>query len=526
MSQRGPPIHGKGGDVSYIRATSANNTGSLPMAPLSPTGNREKNSTPMSNISLADCEFNDRDEMLLRELEEAKSRAAQMEKTMRWWSDCTGNWREKWNKARDERNKAREENRQLRSKLEAIVKELTLQKRDRHDLMAENDRLKQQLELRSLEKDGRSSASSSVKEEDLNNGGSSKEKKSEMDDTEKDVEDISTSNDKMDSSSNAVEKDRKDSVDSTTSCNNKNNSSDVSNLLPRLSLQLEESEKIIEQEKREKCEVTESMVKLQAELTSLKSKYEEIKKQKQEAYLELTKVKDSHKDDVSRLSQELDEESSTRSGLDKKIAELRRELERLQSENASEWAKRERLETEKLALERENKKLRSQAEDLEEQLERKSQQTSAIMDSDMKTLQMELSEKHKELNDLKHIHVKVKKTYQDKLTELDHTKRRTEQYELEVKKLRSRIEELKRDLANSEDEVDIQVNNVRKLQRTNDELQAQVETLQVQNDHIQSRLKRSSQPCLAKSRSSSLKSFALHDDFDADDSDLDLGDTT
>ncbi|KAK6186410.1 hypothetical protein SNE40_008451 [Patella caerulea] len=526
MSQRGPPIHGKGGDVSYIRATSANNTGSLPMAPLSPTGNREKNSTPMSNISLADCEFNDRDEMLLRELEEAKSRAAQMEKTMRWWSDCTGNWREKWNKARDERNKAREENRQLRSKLEAVVKELTLQKRDRHDLMAENDRLKQQLELRSLEKDGKSSASSSVKEEDLNNGGSSKEKKSEKDDTEKDVEDISTSNDKMDSSSNAVEKDRKDSVDSTTSCNNKDNSSDISNLLPRLSLQLEESEKIIEQEKREKCEVTESMVKLQAELTSLKSKYEEIKKQKQEAYLELTKVKDTHKEDVCRLSQELDDESSTRSGLDKKIAELRRELERLQSENASEWAKRERLETEKLALERENKKLRSQAEDLEEQLERKSQQTSAIMDSDMKTLQMELSEKHKELNDLRHIHVKVKKTFQDKLTELDHTKRRTEQYELEVKKLRSRIEELKRDLANSEDEVDIQVNNVRKLQRTNDELQAQVETLQVQNDHIQSRLKRSSQPCLAKSRSSSLKSFALHDDFDADDSDLDLGEAT
>lgn len=39
-----------------------------------------------------------REELRLRELEEARARAAQMEKTMRWWSDCTANWREKWSK--------------------------------------------------------------------------------------------------------------------------------------------------------------------------------------------------------------------------------------------------------------------------------------------------------------------------------------------------------------------------------------------------------------------------------------------
>lgn len=33
-----------------------------------------------------------------RELDEARARAAQMEKTMKWWSDCTANWREKWSK--------------------------------------------------------------------------------------------------------------------------------------------------------------------------------------------------------------------------------------------------------------------------------------------------------------------------------------------------------------------------------------------------------------------------------------------
>ncbi|KAM5305010.1 coiled-coil domain-containing protein 102B isoform 2-T2 [Glossophaga mutica] len=69
------------------------------------------------------------EELRLRELEEAKARAAQMEKTMRWWSDCTANWREKWSKVRAERNSAREEGRQLRVKLEMAVKELSALKK-------------------------------------------------------------------------------------------------------------------------------------------------------------------------------------------------------------------------------------------------------------------------------------------------------------------------------------------------------------------------------------------------------------
>lgn len=77
---------------------------------------------------------------------------------------------------------------------------------------------------------------------------------------------------------------------------------------------------------------------------------------------------------------------------------------------------------------------------------------------------------------------------QDKITELAHAVRRAEQYETEVKKLRSRVEELKRDLAVAEDELDAATNNVRKLQRTNDELQEQVDNFQVQLQHLHSRL--------------------------------------
>lgn len=43
-------------------------------------------------------EWEIRESQRQRELEEAKGRAQQMEKTMKWWSECTSNWREKWAK--------------------------------------------------------------------------------------------------------------------------------------------------------------------------------------------------------------------------------------------------------------------------------------------------------------------------------------------------------------------------------------------------------------------------------------------
>lgn len=58
----------------------------------------------------------------------------------------------------------------------------------------------------------------------------------------------------------------------------------------------------------------------------------------------------------------------------------------------------------------------------------------------------------------------------------------------QVKRLRSRVEELKRELASAEDELDAACNHVRRLQRTNEELAGQSESLQVQIQHLQTRL--------------------------------------
>ncbi len=66
-----------------------------------------------------------------------------------------------------------------------------------------------------------------------------------------------------------------------------------------------------------------------------------------------------------------------------------------------------------------------------------------------------------ELSELKHAHTKLKKVLADKSTELLHCSRRAEQYESEVKRLRARVDELKKDLAKAEDEVDGASNNMR-----------------------------------------------------------------
>ena len=40
---------------------------------------------------------------------------------MRWWSDCTANWREKWSKVRAERNRYKEEAKRASARAEALI---------------------------------------------------------------------------------------------------------------------------------------------------------------------------------------------------------------------------------------------------------------------------------------------------------------------------------------------------------------------------------------------------------------------
>lgn len=79
---------------------------------------------------------------------------------MRWWSDCTANWREKWGKVRGERNKLKEDAKVLQARNEALTKEIGKAKNELDDCLLENQALKNELnkcknELKKFDKEKR-----------------------------------------------------------------------------------------------------------------------------------------------------------------------------------------------------------------------------------------------------------------------------------------------------------------------------------------------------------------------------------
>ncbi|XP_060041472.1 coiled-coil domain-containing protein 102A isoform X2 [Erinaceus europaeus] len=460
---------------------------------------------PPAPALLADGDWESREELRLRELEEARARAAQMEKTMRWWSDCTANWREKWSKVRAERNRAREEVRQLRQRLDALTKELAGARRERQEAQGECEARGRELARLRGSQDAADTPPEPEQEpvRDVGSGSESQLEpcletllKSRPDDPEGCWEVRGVGAGASRGSSGRQDRSRLSWEDTSTS-------EEEASKLTALRLRLDESQKVLLKEREDKLALSRNIEKLEGELSQWKIKYEELSKTKQEMLKQLSILKEAHQDELGRMSEDLEDELGARSSMDRKMAELRGEMERLQAENAAEWGRRERLETEKLGLERENKKLRAQVGDLEEALARRRRQTASVLDCDLRASQAALFEKNKELADLKHVHGKLKKQFQEKVAELAHANRRVEQHEAEVKKLRLRVEELKKELAQAEDELDEAHNQARKLQRSLDEQTEQSENLQVQLEHLQSRLRRQQQnaPLFGKIRS-------------------------
>ncbi|XP_072707417.1 coiled-coil domain-containing protein 102B [Ciconia boyciana] len=305
----------------------------------------------------------------IQELEEVKARAAQMEKTMRWWSDCTANWREKWSKVRAERNKARDEARQLRIKLDSVVKELSMLKKKNQDLVNE----KENLENVTAWKTEFSCSEISYIKKDLNQLTfleqepvkelSKTNKIPGAEDTKKDVEvikDQSNHNKKItpkppDSFPNGVPsfylEEPKKILDSTAETT-ENDLIHVS----VLHLHLAEMQKILQKEREMNVFLEKKLEKIEKELFLWKWKYEELRQTKLESL---------------------------------------KQLERLQFENASEWGKRERLEAEKQSLEEENRRLKLQVKEIQGLLEMKNKATLTKSSCDHQNAQSKLLVKNK-----------------------------------------------------------------------------------------------------------------------------------
>ncbi|XP_042218991.1 coiled-coil domain-containing protein 102A-like isoform X4 [Homarus americanus] len=562
--------------------------------------------------------WHDKQEMMQRELEEARARATQMEKTMRWWSDCTANWREKWSKVRSERNKAREEVRILRGRLEVSQRESGVLKREKNDLEAQMTHLSQTYQLRprkdsgadkpddgrdqgshkgdSPERDGSTPARpiTQTEAEKLSNdelqfirdakntnfslleemfgsrGGHPGDDVIGINESsvsealaQSGVENVSVYAHKPSEATRLSEKCRagrevkdlicdeylKDSAvkevsenchhpqrendieekmihnqqqqelafrDSTVTAAGSSNSSSQPSPSHRMSAMSDPLPDTCHINPRISA-VSDPMSEVCGGSECSEGGYEDSVRSNDGVgrdgrrgwrtnnggnggmgggggsvmdEMGITPEQESLEQQVTMLKLRLDEATKTIQA-ERELADLRAELERLQEENAAEWGRRERLESEKLGLERENKKLRAQVTDLEERLDKRTKMTTSTPDSDVAQLKQEIADKFKELSELKHAHSKLKKVLADKSVELLHCSRRADQYESEVKRLRARVDELKKELAAAEDEVDGASNNIRKLQRGNDELQETVENLEVQVEHLQSRLRSS-----------------------------------
>nr|XP_035973444.1 coiled-coil domain-containing protein 102A [Halichoerus grypus] len=427
-----------------------------------------------------------------------------MEKTMRWWSDCTANWREKWSKVRPSataggapaapaprrapRSWRANARRRRASRRGAASWRAAGGAADRTPDGPEPEPDREQEPVRDVGCEVPQGSQELELVESL--------LKSRPEEPEGCWEARSVGAGGPRGSSGRQERSRLPWEDTATI-------EEDASKLTALRLRLDESQKVLLKEREDKLALSRNIEKLEGELSQWKIKYEELNKTKQEMLKQLSILKEAHQDELGRMSEDLEDELGARSSMDRKMAELRGEMERLQAENAAEWGRRERLETEKLGLERENKKLRVQVGDLEEALARRRRQTASALDCDLRASQAALFEKNKELADLKHVHGKLKKQFQEKVAELAHANRRVEQHEAEVKKLRLRVEELKKELAQAEDELDEAHNQARKLQRSLDEQTEQSENLQVQLEHLQSRLRRQQQnaPLFGKIRS-------------------------
>uniref|UniRef100_A0A673VDU2 Coiled-coil domain containing 102B n=1 Tax=Suricata suricatta TaxID=37032 RepID=A0A673VDU2_SURSU len=364
-------------------------------------------------------EWNICEELRLRELEEVKARAAQMEKTMRWWSDCTANWREKWSKVRAERNSAREEGRQLRIKLEMTVKELSALKKKQS--------LPHQKEVLETAQD--------LKHPTFLEGPSAQKTQFHIGSkTWKSIKECLVKRDfpikeNLDSKEEGLNIDQlklNEEMKVNLSCADsfKNVGSENSTLKSSLRLQainlplekempeilalqvhLDEFQKVLWKEREKRSSLEKEVERLESALSVWKWKYEEPKESEPKNLKEFNIIPGQHENEMKKIAGDIKEESKCQSSKDRVIYELRAELERLQAENNLEQKQREILETEKQVLERENRRLKAQVKEMEELLERKNVLSVNSPGPDFKTSQIELQEKIKCQPAAEHLHL-------------------------------------------------------------------------------------------------------------------------
>ncbi|XP_070309039.1 coiled-coil domain-containing protein 102B isoform X3 [Odocoileus virginianus] len=368
-------------------------------------------------------------ELRLRELEEVKARAAQMEKTMRWWSDCTANWREKWSKVRAERNSAREEGRQLRIKLDMAVKELSALKKKRplpHPAEAAQDRklpgfpeaARSQRDPLQIGSETRESIRECLgKREFPTKENANSKEGSLIIDPLKLSEEMKLSLDCPDLFKNGGSENcavrpglRLQAINLP-----------LENEVPEISAlqgHLDDFQKVLWKEREMRLSLEKEIERLESALSVWKWKYEELKESNAKSLKQFDILHGQHKNEMEEVSGLRREESKSPNSNDRVVYELRAE----------------------------------------------------------------------ELLDLQHAYCKLSRQYQAKTAELTHANNLVDQNEAKVKQLRLQVEELKWGLNQKEDKLDDFLNQIHKLQRSLNEQKETNENLEIKLRHLQNRI--------------------------------------
>ncbi|XP_077208978.1 coiled-coil domain-containing protein 102B [Paroedura picta] len=396
------------------------------------------------------------EELRIRELEDAKARTAQMEKTMRWWSDCTANWREKWSKVRAERNKAREEGRQLKLRLESTLKELSVLKKIKQHVRRKN----QEVETDNIwEKNFNSCDLYWMKEDNTNLLGKELLKyvqDNEICDGNCVHEDICTVENSLEYHNQGINLELLNfgskcttavSLENPTPNKNHLIHSQDDDIIHISMLRLHEMQKILQREQKVRSSLEKEVEKLKSEKSLWKWKYNELKISEEGNLKQFGR----RQNEVEKTLDDLEEETGARGQKDSKMQDLQAEILRLHSENESACGRRKMLETENQNLDRENQTLKTHVKHLQDLLERK---LSAInLSGDLQEPQTEILGTNKVCMDLQPKDSEVNKHEQDILTELMYTRKRVEQHKAKAKELSIRAEDLRKKINQEEDKV-------------------------------------------------------------------------
>ncbi|XP_060770594.1 cingulin-like protein 1 isoform X3 [Neoarius graeffei] len=277
--------------------------------------------------------------------------------------------------------------------------------------------------------------------------------------------------------------------------------------LSTLRIQLHNTQTELEKHSRTSQECQKELSRLEAELAQREAELEKAKQRCKQLEMRVQELQECNKtaqDDrdrqvkimevrVVQLQEALTEECSNGDTMVQRIEKVKEQVEQVRAELLQERAVRQDLECDKISLERQNKDLKSRLSHLE--VSQKSSQEGLVTKLELRIQELEdrLHEQARDNNTLEQANRKLERKMKEITMQVN-----DEQLSLQnqMDQLTLRLKVLKRQLDESEEEIERLENSKKKLQRELDEQQEINEQLHSQISALKTDLRRKTKPVL------------------------------